>query len=307
MGSLGGEQTLVRASHLRQVGRSQEAIDLLMSDSSTPTNAQALASLCDAYLDLERNDEALEAAKSAIGQDPELLSPWLLQSYALIRLKQPQHALAPVLRALELDPNHPGVHARAADVYRLLAHLPVATNHANKSIELAPNSEMGWASLARIQLVQGEYPNVLSTSQRMLTLNPESTDAKKLMGIAQASLGGSYAAESFKTLSSVLRTDPSQKNVRRLLIDLSKPAGIDVPAPVIFIVALCGGAGFIAIAWSVMVVNRWFSLPGDVRTLVWSDRKARIRIVLSMLAATVIIAGFTVAIGFVLIEDLKTS
>ncbi len=96
-----------------------------------------------------RDDEALDAAESAVTADPFSADAWAIRALALDRNERAGEAIASSLRALELDANS----ARA------LAFLSLA------------------------YYTEGEYPLALSTSERALQVDPSSYEALNVRGV----------------------------------------------------------------------------------------------------------------------------
>lgn len=298
------DAVVTKAQHLILIGRHGEAVALLTSSDETATSDRALAALSKAYRLSGQLDEALDAAFAAAALEPESVEAFLQQVQALCGLGRPHEAVAPISRALILAPTLLVVHYFAADVHRRIRALDTALAHAHMCLELDPDSELGWDAIARVQMIRGEWASVATTTQRMLELNPESVDAKYLLGVAQANIGGTQKKQAFETLISVLRADPTQQNIRALLIDLARPR-FQVPWWAILLLFITGVIGVLIPLWAGVVVNRWFQLPKDVRALVWADRGARVRIALSLFVAVVIIIG-TIALSVaIIIEFLR--
>ena len=298
------DQVVTKAQHLVAIGRYDEAVALLTNSEETAASDQALVVLSKAYRLSGQLDEALNAAFAAAGLEPESASAFLHQVQALCDLERPHEAVAPVSRALALAPTVVVVHYLAADVHRRIGAMDTAMAHAHTCLELDPESELGWDAIARVQLIRGEWANVVMTTQRMLELKPESLDAKYLLGIAQANMGGTQKKQAFETLISVLRVDPTQQNIRTLLNDLAKPK-FHVPGWAIALLFVTGVLGVLIPVWAVVVLSRWLQLPKDVRALVWADRWARIRIALSLCMAILIIIGTIAVFVLVLVDFLQ--
>lgn len=147
---------LARARLLLAQSRPADAErEILLSLVAQPDDTGALALLALVRADLQKNEEALSAARTAIGLAPD--DPYLhyVHAFVLHRLERENDAFAAAQEALRLAPDE-------ADHFSLLA-----------SIELARRN----------------WPAALAASERALALNPEHVSAANLRAMALVRLG----------------------------------------------------------------------------------------------------------------------
>lgn len=296
--------SIVRARHLLGIGRAQEAVDLLLSDSTTQESPLGLVMLSTAYGHLDLHDLAVSAAASAISLEPEWAEPNMEHAFALLFSNRLAQALPSARRAVELEPSSSRSHFCLSNVYNSIGDTGAATRHANIAIELDPDAERGWDALCRAQLNQRDVASAEITARKILEINPNSSTALLLLGTVQAAAGSKDDA--IETLVDSLRADPSQQNVQELLSVLATPSGLQtspLAKPMIILAIVCGLSGVIAILWAIVVLTQWRQIPKDVRQLVYADRAARNRIGL-MLVAAVVMIGISIAAGVVVATDL---
>ncbi|HEX2854433.1 MAG TPA: tetratricopeptide repeat protein [Opitutaceae bacterium] len=147
---------LARARLLLAQSRPADAErETLLALAAQPDDTAALALLALSRTDLRKNEEALSAARTAIGLGPD--DPYLhyVHAFVLHRLDREDEALAAAQEALRLAPDE-------ADHFSLLA-----------SIELARRN----------------WPAALAAAERALALNPEHVNAANLRAMALVRLG----------------------------------------------------------------------------------------------------------------------
>jgi Flp pilus assembly protein TadD len=147
---------LDRARLLLAQSRSADAErETLLALAAQPSDPAALALLALIRADLKKNDEALSAARTAIGLGPD--DPYLhfVHAYVLHQIGRENEAFAAVQEALRL----------------------------------APEEEENFSLLASIELTRRNWPAALAAAEQALALNPEHVNAANLRSMALVRLG----------------------------------------------------------------------------------------------------------------------
>ncbi len=298
------DRTVDRADQLLDIGRAQEAYDLLRSDPATPSSGAALVALAHAADKLERYGEAHDAARAATTMEPDRPSAWLLLAVALMKLDRPYHALAPARQGVAMAPDHYGSHQIMARVLSDLGRFDEAQIHVSRTMALDPDGTSGWVTLARLKLSQQRWSDAEKAARTALSIDPESDEAKVLLSVAQASAGGATKeAAAVETLISALRSNPDQAHVRELIIQLVKPRGLRVPWLIVGLLIVSGVGGLLIVAWAAHILWSWHRVPADIKAFVWADRKAKLQVIGLLAVAVAILVGL-VALSVALFVDL---
>ncbi len=295
------ELVIERADRLIDVGRPEEAIEMLTADGRSSMDARAQVVLARATYRLDRNDESIAAAERALAIDPDEVGGWQMLALGRLATGRPVDALPAVQKAVELAPWFSGAHGLAAQVYAELGRFEPATSHAHRTMELDPDGARGWIALTRVHLAQQRWDDAAQSARSALERDPENAEAKVLLSAAQASVPGRRGRElAMETLVETLRDNPDSDGVRRFLIDVALGSSPDRRFWLILIglTFFVRGLGLLAmlVVWTYTVLSTWGSIPPDVRRLIWADRQGRYRVVVG----AVVVAGLWLTlVGFV--------
>jgi tetratricopeptide (TPR) repeat protein len=293
-----------RARLLIDARRPGQAIDMILQSGEAAENSAALEVLVLAYLENEQPQQALDAAARIVAQEPAGLAGWILKSMAETELHRYPEAYASASEAVRVGPWSALAHASLANALRKMGRMEGAIASANKAISIAPTSTHGWDALCRVHIDTRDYANAEMSALKLLELDPQSSTGKIFLAAARTGRSGGPSKDDFELLVSELRADPRQEQVRAFLLLLAKPSGAAaVPRWVIVIGVVLGLGGFMVLGWAAMVIYRWSQVPKDVRRLVWADRSARLRIMLTVLGAILAVAFFTAAIGAAFLDE----
>jgi tetratricopeptide (TPR) repeat protein len=304
-GAASNDRTVYRADQLIDIGRAQEAYDLLRSDPAIHANADALITLSRAADKLQRYGEAYNAARAVTTIEPNRESGWLLLAVALVRMDRPWEALDPARRGLAIAPEHYGSHRIMASVLTDMGHFDEAQIHVSRTMQLDPGGTSGWIALTRLEMARQRWSDAEKSARAALAIDPESDEARVLLGVAQASAGGSRKeAAAMETLVSSLRSNPDQAHVRELIIYMAKPRIMQLPRPIVTLLIVIGIGGVLPVIWAGHILHSWHHVPADVKRLVWADRKARWQVI-GMLAGSVAILVGLVVLLIVIFMDAR--
>jgi len=104
-------------------------------------HAQALVNRSRAYLDTNRNVDAMEAAKEAIAVNPNLCEAWSNKSSCEFRLGDAGEALISAQKAVELDPRHANAWCNLALALFDRKRFVEATRAVDHALSLSPDSD----------------------------------------------------------------------------------------------------------------------------------------------------------------------
>lgn len=282
------DRVIERAERLLDVGRPDEAAEILSADGRTATDARALAVLSRAAYQRDDYDGAVGHAERALALDPDLVGGWQMLALSRLATNRPVDAVPASLKAVALAPMFSGAHAVAARAHAELGRFDQATFHAHKAMELDPDGPRGWIALTRVQLAQQRWEDAAQSALAALGRDPESAEARVLLSVAQASAPGKRGRElAMATLVETLRDNPDEEDIRRFLIDVSLGSLPDRRLWLILIAVtfFTRGLGLILmlIVLTVTVISTWRSIPPDIRRLVWADKRGRYRVIVAAL------------------------
>jgi tetratricopeptide (TPR) repeat protein len=216
---------------------------------SESSPADRLAARAEAFIDLDRHAEAVPLLRQALASDPD--DVWLLDLLAQAQLEaEPAAAHGTALRlvsvlpesyrghllasiaaseagdrkaaerhareAVDRAPWEPVTHARLAEALVGRRHkLKEAMREAERTIELAPDSSLGYVTAGNVHLRRGKTRAAKQLYARALAVDPTSRAAQVNVGITNKVSG--RLDQAFGDVDAILRFDPRDESARRLL------------------------------------------------------------------------------------------
>jgi tetratricopeptide (TPR) repeat protein len=283
----GGDDRLALARHYVDIDRPQRALDALETASDEALSDPEFWLLrAEALRELERPDEAADAARRGLALDPD--DVFLLDALALAeldghRLGAAADALA---AALELEPDHPVLLAHRALVLANAKRFGEARAAVVHALRLDPESVDVRRVRAQVAVLS-EEPDADRYVEELLELSPEDRTGHLLRGslAAERSRYGPAA----RAFAEAARLDPSDRDVARVARE-TRVAAHPVLAPVravhrygrwrayftyLTLVVILGAAGLqslrvvLVVVWLVIVVLSWTG----PRFLRWRERR----------------------------------
>ncbi len=150
------------------------AQDSAAQDSAEESPAELQLRLAEAFRDLERHDDAIEAYTEAIALAPEQPLLYLRLGTLLATLERLEEARPHLEQAVELAPRDPAGHYALGEVHRSLAEWPDALEHYQLVRALAPGDENGAIGLAEALVGSGRFGDALALLEGSLEQFPES-------------------------------------------------------------------------------------------------------------------------------------
>lgn len=128
-------------------------------------------------------------------------------------------------RYLEERPDDAESHAMLARLSYLLNNIPLASDEADKAIEIDPRNQSALLTQATVALARGDASRAVSRLEQALAINSESADAHYLLGLAYNKL--KKHAEACDELRLAVETRPGHADCHNqlglALLELSKP------------------------------------------------------------------------------------
>lgn len=169
-------ETLQRAETLIELGRSEQAVELLgKALASEPNDAKLWCQLARAQLGLGRNQEVLEAAGQAIALAPDDEYGHRLASYALSEFGKHRQAAQAARECVRLAPDRWATHARLAETlaFTVRGRWGHARRAAERAVALAPDEPNAHLALAMVAFQSGRRRQARKILQQVLRLQPD--------------------------------------------------------------------------------------------------------------------------------------
>ena len=164
------------------------------------TTAQARFDEGQAFVEQKKWDEALAAYRAAVEEDPEMSEAWYEIGMAEIMKNGKQPCVAaygPLMRCLELNPNHAGAHCGLGNyLHRVCRDDARAEEHLRASIELNPKLAPAHQGLARVLDLRGDLDGAIREMLAYVTLSGDPDGSGKAHAAAlleKKKAGGSAA------------------------------------------------------------------------------------------------------------------
>lgn len=203
------EGRLALARLLSETNRSAEAIELLGQAGS----ASAKAALAEAYLAVERYDEARALLEEALRLEPENTRALALLGPVYGRAGELEMAAKTLEKAVALGETSPEIRKNLALVYVQQGKLPRAMAELQKASEDAPSDASIWFALGNAYLRGSNGGRAAQAFERALTLRVNWPEATFNLALAYQSSGQpKKAADAYRRfLSSEGSADPKRR------------------------------------------------------------------------------------------------
>ncbi|MFN8016753.1 MAG: tetratricopeptide repeat protein [Acidimicrobiales bacterium] len=183
------DEAVDRATMLLEVGRHEQARDLLLQVGGAPASSRVAFTLGRAHLAGGDYGAAIDAVRTGLAQAPT--SDWGHRLLAIVALRQRNRAaaVASATRAVELAPTNPSAHAVLADALQSQGELARAAQHAEEAVRLDPHEASHHVLAGDIALEMGRYPEAKGHLEVALALDPTNARAKNQLGVALDRMG----------------------------------------------------------------------------------------------------------------------
>ncbi len=169
-----------------QVQRAEFSIDPIRYDPKDLIGYHRLSMATYQLLAEENQTEAAELAERMIAERPDLATGYTHLASALTA--NPDHALAPLLRAVELDPDDDMSRFRLGLVYTDLDKRGLAIEQYRRSLELNPENIDAHNNLGIALRADGHVDEAIEHYRRALELNPDNVQARNNLANALTGL-----------------------------------------------------------------------------------------------------------------------
>ena len=216
-------EAVQRAHALAEVGRTEEAIDVLLRAlGRNPHDPGLLEALCEAQMEvdpraaletagrlsarlpehyrghyllalasskLRRDKQALRHARDAVAAAPDLAATHILLADVLARRRKTREARKAAARALELAPDRPGSHIASGNVELAARHWPKAERAYRRALELDPYNGTAQHNLVLAQQAAMKMAPALSTAHGRVRFDPgDDASRRQLDGVVYSTL-----------------------------------------------------------------------------------------------------------------------
>ena len=212
----------LRAEILRQLGRDQEADDLLRAYGGAfgPGSYTERMSIPDLILRanrlLEEGDSStsLELLREAVARQPSNVAALELMAEAAQRSGQWEEAEFALKSALGMQPDNVGLKLRLGEVYLAENELSAARDVFREITERSPHSDRGWAALGLLEARLGNNERALSHLDRAIEENPLLPEVQLARGELLLAIGAADAAYASLEAAENLLHDDAQLEAR---------------------------------------------------------------------------------------------
>jgi cytochrome c-type biogenesis protein CcmH/NrfG len=210
-----------RAVALCDLGRLDDAEEALrqgLRDEPDDPFAHALLSLV--LADLDRGEEALDSAETAIALDPDLAFAHRARAQALLQLERLPDAEMAARELVRLDPESANGNTVLAAILLGRERWSEAVTEAEEALELEPESESALGLRAYALAMSDQGLGWQDAAHATLAAGPDSTHAHALAGYAFLARGGERAA--VDRFREALRLDPESELAQVGLAEATK-------------------------------------------------------------------------------------
>ena len=207
----------LRSEILRQLGRDQEADELLRTYGGTfgPGTYTERMSIPDLILRanrlLEEGDSAtsLELLREAVARQPSNVAALELMAEAAQRSGRWDEAEFALKSALGMQPDNVGLQLRLGEVFIAENELSAARDVFREITERSPHSDRGWAALGLLEARLGNQERALKNLDRAIEENPLLPEVQLARGELLLAYGEADAAyQALEAAANLLHDDP---------------------------------------------------------------------------------------------------
>ncbi|HVV04309.1 MAG TPA: tetratricopeptide repeat protein [Puia sp.] len=258
------DDVLLEADQLFRDSRYQEMIDLLnrsiLEESTTP---ELYFFRGIAWMQLQRNDEAIDDLTKAIDLRPDFFRAWQNRGLAWSGKRKYDKAIRDLHHAIGLRPNHPSTYRQLGNALLQVKDYDQAVEVFNKAIELEPEAYDHYHNRGSAWRKKGEYQKAIADYNRAIALRPNHGRTFFGLGLIYEAIKEPELASIHYKRSYLLGFDKNQ---------LAKIFSEQFPAPYLVKAIFAGnreGGGvetnFSALQWLTSVCKNWDELLDRLR------------------------------------------
>ncbi|MCL6566652.1 MAG: tetratricopeptide repeat protein [Acidobacteriia bacterium] len=197
------------AQLLLDLGRPEPVVERLANTAAALESPALLGLLGDAYAQLGQYDRAEAAFRDALQLDPRSIPLRRGLARTLLAGQKPDQALEQFLRLIELEPQEPEHHLRAAQIYREQNRLEEAEQHLLRARERAPGNLEVIYNEALLYEAQGRFQDAIRVlADAVVALKPqrEQESVRRTLAVLYEQLGRLYReTDQFSTAVATFR------------------------------------------------------------------------------------------------------
>ena len=195
-----------RAAHFIDQGQMDKAVEdfqkLLERD---PKNVAVRQALCEALINLEKYDLALEQVNGAMEIAPDFPDNYVLRHQIREAQEKPQEALADLDKALELDPRNLFGLLLRSRLHFLQDNLAAARADIDRLLQQQPGYVRGILLRAMISAAQGRVQDAVSDLRMLLRADPKNVELQ--LQLAQLYVADQRPRKAIELLTEILKED----------------------------------------------------------------------------------------------------
>ncbi len=161
----------------------QKALEIDGSDPSILTNIGNCLYFLDAY------DNAAQYLRQAIALDPTDATAWAYLGNALYALEQARTAMGCYRRALEIEPDNLEATRNLGNIYHDAQDFKQAVEYFERALKITPEDPTSWANLGNSKRYLKDYAGAEEALKKALEIDPEYAFALFVLGRYQYDLG----------------------------------------------------------------------------------------------------------------------
>ncbi len=155
---------------------------------SEPENAFAWAGLGNAYIKLERYNEAIGALRQAIRIDPEYAKAWNNLGSAYYNLNRHHDVIEAYRQAIRIDPEYADAWYNLGVAYRTLNRYHEAIDAYRQAIRIDPEHAWAWYNLGIAYWTLNRHHDAIEAYRQAIHIDPEHAWAWNNLGAAYMGL-----------------------------------------------------------------------------------------------------------------------
>ncbi len=188
-----------------------------------PDNLELLHILGNAYIQVQKPNEARAAFARNFGVLPDSAAAHLLAAQMMLRAQQENQAEGELQLALAKDATLPQVSLLLGQIALFRGRLPEAVERTRQELALSPGNAMAWSQLGDAYLRQQAWDEAIAALQRSVWINPFYSAPYILLGRAYTKKGQPATAEGM--LRRAVEYDPNNRTAHYLLGQLLQQMG----------------------------------------------------------------------------------
>ncbi|MET9414764.1 tetratricopeptide repeat protein [Streptomyces klenkii] len=219
----GGHPTIARAEALLNLGRTDDACDLLTAYTNEVSHKDADAYVLLAFCFFRKRvwPAVLVMAESGLSLNPSHTDGHVLRSEALWRLGRADEAVTAAREAIRISPHHQSPYQSLSAALRATGDLDGALAAANESVRVSPESVNSHFARYGVLLDMGDNAGAQQVMRDVLSFAPDDADARAVLAGLKDEARELKLPELAREYASALGTDPLSGHISAKLEDVA--------------------------------------------------------------------------------------